>query len=70
MVLIFGDLNKTQIFEKPYRNCPHREIKILMSFDYLNMFKPNQHTEDYQNRKPNDGNFLFEIRDKKYNHEG
>ena len=37
-----------------------------MSFDYLNVFKPNEHTEDYYLRKPNDENFLIEIGDKKY----
>ena len=30
------------------------------------MFKPNEETEDYHIRKPNDGNFLFKIGDKKY----
>ena len=50
----------------PYRNSPLQEIEILMSFDYLNVFKRNEHTEDYHIRKPNDENFLFEIGDKKY----
>ena len=30
------------------------------------MFKPNEHTEEYHIRKPNDENFLLEIGDKKY----
>ena len=60
MVLIFSDLNKTQIYKIPY------EIEILMSFKYLNVFKPNEHREDYLIRKPNDENFLFEIEDEKY----
>ena len=30
------------------------------------MFKPNEHTEDYHNRKPNDENFLFQLNDKEY----
>ena len=50
----------------PYRDCPHNEIEILMSFDYLNVFKPNEHTEDCHNKKPNDENFLFEIGNKMY----
>ena len=37
-----------------------------MSFNYLNLFKPNEHTEDYHLRKPNDENFLFEIENKNY----
>ena len=37
-----------------------------MNFDYLNVFKPNEHTEDYHIRKTIDENFLFEIGDKKY----
>ena len=28
------------------------------------MFQPNNHTEDYHIRKPNDENFLFGIKDK------
>ena len=37
-----------------------------MSFDYLHLFRPNEHTEDYYIRKPNNENFLFKIEDKKY----
>ena len=66
MDLIFSDLNKAQIYKMPYRNSSHQEIEILMSFNYLNLFKPNEHTEDYHTRKPNNENFLFEIEDKKY----
>ena len=54
----------------PYRNSPHQKIEILMSFNYLNVFKPNEHKEDYRTRKPNDQNFLFEIEDKEYNYAG
>ena len=70
IVLIFTDLNKTQIYKMPYRDSPHREIEILMSFDYLHLFRPNEHTEDYHIRKPNNANFLFKIEDKKYTHVG
>ena len=66
LVLIFSDLNKAQIYKMPNRISPHQEIEILMSFDYLNVFKPNEHTEDYHIRQPNDEDFLFEIGDKKY----
>ena len=66
MVLIFSDLNKAQIYKMPYRNSPHQEIEILMSFNYLKLFEPNEHTEDYHTRKPNNENFLFKIGDKKY----
>ena len=41
-----------------------------MSFDYLKVFRPNEHTEDYHIRKPNNENFLFKIEDKKYIHVG
>ena len=41
-----------------------------MSFDYLHLFRPTEHSEDYQFRKPNDENFLFKIEDKKYIHVG
>ena len=41
-----------------------------MSFDYLNVFRPNEHTEDYYIRKPNIENFLFKIEDKKFIHVG
>ena len=65
LVLIFSDLNKSQIYEKPYRYSSHNEIEILLSFDYLNVFKPNEYTENYHIRKANDEKFLFEIGDKK-----
>ena len=66
MVLIFSVLNKTQIYKMPYRDSPHQEIEILMSFDYLNVFRTNEHTEDYLFRQLNDENFLFEIENKKF----
>ena len=64
LVLIFTDLNKTQLYKMPYRDSPHHEIEILTSFDYLHLFRPNEHTEDYHIRKPNNGNFSFKIEDK------
>ena len=70
MVLIFTDLKKAQIYKIPYRNSPHQEIEILMSFDYLHLFRPNEHSPDYHIRKPNEENFLFEIEDEKYIHVG
>ena len=70
IVLIFTDSKKAQIYEMPYRDSPHHEIEILMSFDYLHLFRPNEHTEDYHIRKPNDENFLFKIEDKKFIHVG
>ena len=70
MVLIFADSKKAQIYKMPYRDSPHHEIEILMSFDYLPLFRSNEHTEDYHIRKPNNENFLFKIEDKKYVHVG
>ena len=70
IVLIFADLKKAQIYKMPYRDSPHHEIEILMSFDYLYLLRPNEHTEDYHIRKPNNANFFFKIEDKKYIHVG
>ena len=57
MVLIFADLKKAQIYKIPYRNSPYQEIEIVMSFDYLHVFGPDEDNKD--------GNFLFEIEDEK-----
>ena len=65
IVLIFTDLKKAQIYKMPYRDSPHHEIEILMSFDYLHLFRPNEHKEDYHIRKTNNANFLLKIEDKK-----
>ena len=62
LVLIFTDLKKAQIYKIPYRNSPHQEIEIVMSFDYLHVFGPDENNKD--------GNFLFEIEHKKYIHVG
>ena len=62
MVLIFSDLEKAQIYKMPYRNSPYQEIEILMSFDYLHVFGPDENNKD--------GNFLLEIENKKYIHVG
>ena len=66
MVLLFTDLIKSQIYGMTSRISPHREREIVKSFDYLNVFRPNEHTEDYYIRKPNNENFLFKIEDKNY----
>ena len=70
LVLTFTDLKKAQIYKMLFRNSSHREIVKLTSFDYLHLFRPNEHTENYHIRKPNDENFLFKIEDKKYIHVG
>ena len=70
MVLLYSDLNKAQIYKMRYRESPHQEIEILMSFDYLNVFEPNEHTEDNHIRQPNDEKFLFKIEDKNCIHLG
>ena len=64
LVLIFIELNKAQIYKKPYRDGTHHEIEIAMSFKYLNLVEPNEHSEDFYIRKPNDEIFLFQIGDK------
>ena len=70
MVLLFTDLNKAQIYKMPYRDSPHHEIEKLMSFDYLHLFRPNEHSEENHTRKPNNENFLFKIGDKNFIHVG
>ena len=63
MVPIFSNfLKKAQIYKMPYRNSPHQEIEIVMSFDYLRVFGLDENNRDE--------NFLFEIEDKKYIHVG
>ena len=66
MILIFSDLNETQIYKIIYIDSPNHEIEIVMSSKYLNVFKPNEHREVYHIRKPKDEKFLFEIGDKTY----
>ena len=46
----------------PYRNSPHQEIEKVMSFDYLHVVGLDEDNKD--------GNFLFEIEDKKCVHVG
>ena len=57
LVLIISDINKAQIYKMPYRDNPHHELEIVMSFIYLNLCKPNEHTENYHIRQPNNENF-------------
>ena len=70
MILLFTDLKKVHIYKIPYRDNSHHEIEIHIGFDYLRSFGPNEHSPDYFIRKPNDENFLFKIKDKKYIHVG
>ena len=66
MVLIFSEKNKPQIYKTPYRDSPHHEIEILLSFEFLNLCQSDGHTEDYYIRQPNDKNFPFQIENQKY----
>ena len=50
----------------PFRDSPHQEIEILMSFIYTNLLKSNEHTKNFHSRKPNDNNFIIEFEDKKH----
>ena len=65
MVFFFSDLKKTQIYKVPNREGPRHKIRILMSFVHLKFLKPNEDTEEYHIKKPNDKSFLFEIENKK-----
>ena len=33
LVLIFSDSNKAQVYKMPYRDSPHHEIELVMSFE-------------------------------------
>ena len=46
LVLFFSDLKKARIFKIPYGDSPHDENKTVLSFNYLNLFKSNEHIED------------------------
>ena len=50
----------------PFRNGPHHEIEILVSFNYLNVFEPNEHKGCYHIRKPNHKIVLFQVKDNEY----
>ena len=66
MVLIFSDLNKTQIFKMPHKDGSRNEIETLMIFDYLNSLEPNEQKEDYYIRKPNDEILLFQVKENEF----
>ena len=70
LVLVFSDLNEAQIFKMQNRDNPHHEIEMKLSFHYLNVFKPNEHREDYQIRKPKNERFSFQFEDNEYVHKG
>ena len=46
LVLIFSVLNKAQIYKMPFRDSPHHEIELPISFNSSNWFKPAEYTED------------------------
>ena len=61
-VFISSDLNKAQFYKMPYKDSPHDEIELALSFDYLNFFKPIENTEYYYIKKPNEGIFYSKLR--------
>ena len=44
LVLVFSDSNKAQVYKIPHRDSPNHEIEVLMSFIYLKLFEPFEHT--------------------------
>ena len=48
LVSICSDLNETHFYKKPYRVI---EIEVVISFNYVNVLKPNEHTKDYHIKK-------------------
>ena len=66
LVLIFTDLQKAQIYKMPYRNSPHQEIEMVISFEYLQLFKPNKLDNKTHAGIQTNKNFLFKIEDKKF----
>ena len=46
LVLFFSDLNKAQEHKMSCRVSSKEESETFISFDYLNIFTPNQHTAD------------------------
>ena len=70
LVLIFVDRKKAQIYSFPNRVDEHDVIKLIIDFQYKQLFRPNKHLERYYITKPIHENFLFKISDKKYLHVG
>ena len=48
----------------PCRVSSHVEKEIVNSLNCLNVFKPNEHTEDYHIKKTDDEKLLFESEDR------
>ena len=70
LLLIISDLKKAQIYKVPYRDSPHDEIEILLSSNYLNLLKANEHKQDYHTRKPTMKYSYLKLKIKKYNYVG
>ena len=66
MVFIFGALNKTLIYKMPYRDRAHDKLELVMSFNYMNSFRPKKNKEYYHMRIPNDENLLFQVKENEY----
>ena len=50
----------------PGRDGPFQEIEKVLSFIYLILLKPNEHTKKYHIRNPNEEVFVIEFEDKNY----
>ena len=50
----------------PKKDSPLHEIQTRMSFNHFKMLKPNEYSEDYHIRKPNNNNILFQVKDDEY----
>ena len=57
-VLIFSHLNKAQIQKTPHTQAPIHETEILMSFNCLIVFEPNNDVEFFHFKKPNKNNSI------------
>ena len=49
-----------------YGDSPQHEFEKQLSFKNFSLFKPNVHKELHHTRKPNNKNFLFQVKDIEY----
>ena len=68
MLLIFSDINKTQVYKLPYRESPRHEIRIVISFYYKKCLIQMITKTIIKRQKIK--TFFFEIGDKKPSHVG
>ena len=47
LVVIFTNENRAQVYKMVCKDIPKNEFELVMTFNFINLFRPKDHKEEY-----------------------